>query len=125
MGIFVLCGTAFGLGRGTDTTLLTRYVLTPPAQVRDLSISGSDFQETYLTLRFSTAVPVRFPAGKNLRTEPDAQAREFAHSSPCATELKAQSSVQLWQVPGATTNIGRLVVKNRQQFCVFVWNTDF
>ncbi|WP_407570535.1 hypothetical protein [Deinococcus altitudinis] len=113
------------MDRDTDTTLLTRYVLTPPAQVRDLSVSGSDFQETHLTLRFSTPAPVRFPAGKNLHAQPAAQARLFARSSPCAADLKAESSVRLWRVPKAATSIGRLVVKNGQRFCVFVWNTDF
>ena len=124
LGVLALCGTVSGLGRGTDTTLFTRYVLTPPAQVHGLSIAGNSFQETHLTLRFSTAASVQFPAGKNLCAESAAQAREFARSSPCVTDLKAVSSVRLWRARGAATSIGRLVMKNKQQFCVFVWNTD-
>ena len=124
LGVLAACGTAFGLGRDTDTTLLTRYVLTPPAQVRDLKVTGSDFQETHLALRFSTTASVRFPAGKNLRAETALQAREFARSSPCAADLKGQSSVRLWRVSRASTRIGRLVVSTGQQYCIFVWNTD-
>jgi hypothetical protein len=125
LSAFALCGTGLASGRDTDTALLARYVLTPPAQVRDLRITGSDFQETYITLHFSTTASVRFPVGKNLRAEAASQAREFAHSSPCAADLKAQSSVRLWRVPKASTNIGRLVVKTGQRYCILVWNTDF
>jgi hypothetical protein len=124
LGIFAVCGTAFGLGRGAGTTLPTRYVLTPPAQVRDLKVTGSDLQETCFTLRFSTTASVRVPVGKNLLAEADAQAREFAYSSPCAADLKAQSAVRLWRAPNESTNIGQLVITTGQRYCIFVWNTD-
>jgi hypothetical protein len=124
LSAFALGGTGFAAGRDTDTTLLARYVLTPPALVRDLRITGSDFQETYVTLHFSTTASVRFPVGESLRAETALQARTFAHRSPCAADLKAQSSVRLWRVPKASTNVGRLVVRTGQRYCILVWNTD-
>lgn len=111
-----------------DMKTLQKYVLVQPGQVRNLRVKGSDFQETYLVMRFESRGDVSFPAGPNLRLTTRAEAQAFAVKSECAADLAPGSDIQYATVPQASTNTGRLVVKNPQgewnAYCVVVLNTD-
>lgn len=127
--VYVSEASAFQLTPTRLPASFTQYVYAQPAQIRSLAILGSDFQETNLTLTFTSQGRVKFPSGPSLVQASRADAKRVAQRSECAVLASRADELTLVTAPGATS-VGRLVVRGaspdgRHDYCVSVWNTDF
>lgn len=113
-------GVSLAAPAPTPQAVFARYVLNPPSQVSDLTVSGLDAGRP--TLSFILAGALKLPADPRFVRRSYAEAYAAALNTPCKSALNGSSRLKLERLAVTDADAGRLTVQNGARYCLSLWN---